>query len=504
MKHYSANLEQGAQVDLGSLTITSGDSLISANNTKTGSAKAFSFAFAATDYINGTGDVVDNTAFDTVVLSDNTLTFSRIGTGADVDIDLSTLDLGVDTNPSSGTIPIAVDATGDAYDGTGETFADSSLSQDLVNGVVNAAMGLNAVAGNISAAAGNVSASANLSAGGTLSVTGTSTLTGAVTATTTGGTGQGIVVSSSAGLLSRVTEIPASFLPDIVYGDVYSYSAGAAVTTAADALTAFYGQAPSTATLGNDTPFNIGDIACIDYGTGDTVTLLYVGGTSGTGVNNAGHNGTTAAADWKNISSSADGIMDVNSGNTDTITVTGGQVKTVTAITGAVADGATTLVTGDGVHDYLEDTAIQLTGDVLAADTDLTIGGTTMISTSLAIDTVDLAEINAAQDATPANDAGKVLTIDSAGTGLEWVTNPGGNASKLAFAVAAQTTMSFDVSSINSGISGNSIPSATVAVYELDGSDLSQIIPDSIKFAASGMCTVVFGKSFTGRVVFTG
>ena len=505
MKHYSASLEQGAQVDLGSITITAGDSLISENTTLTGANRAIILEGESTDYVSGNGEIIDNPAFDAAVLGSgatlNMLTFSRIGTGADVVIDLNNLELGVDTNDTAGRLPIAVDASGgtDVYTGTADSFADSSLSQSAANGLVSAAAGLTATTGDITATLGNIAATAgNLSAGGTLSITGTSTLTGAVTNTVLASSADGVVIANSAGTLRKEALIPANLLPDIAIGDVYSFSSSASTSETA-ALNLFYAETPAGGNLSNTSAFNVGDIACIDYDSaGQSVTLLYVGA--------ADNAGPTTAADWKNISSSADGIIDVISGSTDQISVTGVQTKTVTALTGAVADGAMTLVTGDQVHDYLVDTAIQLTGDVVAADTDLTIGGTTMLSTSLAIDTVDLAEINAAQDATPLNDAGKVLTINSAGTGLVWMSDAGGSVRKIAMDFTSATNTGATGIILTSLIGpSETVPQVTVTVFETSGTVQSQIIPESVTVDSSdNSLKVEFGKSGNYKVVVTG
>ena len=164
--------------------------------------------------------------------------------------------------------------------------------------------------------------------------------------------------------------------------------------------------------LSNTNPFNVGDIACIDYNAGaEQITLLYVGAND--------VNAATSASDWKNISSSADGVMSV-SGDGTTIMSTGGQTPVISAIKGAIADNDGGLVDGDTVFDALQGTTIAATGDVTLAASAFAIGGANSYAISITPDAVDLAEINAAQAATATDDAGKMLTINSTGTGLVW------------------------------------------------------------------------------------
>ena len=66
MKHYSANIEEGIIVDSGHLTLTAGDSIISQNIDKTGNDRAIILGFADTEFVDGTGAVVSNDAFNGV------------------------------------------------------------------------------------------------------------------------------------------------------------------------------------------------------------------------------------------------------------------------------------------------------------------------------------------------------------------------------------------------------------------------------------------------------
>ena len=51
-------------------------------------------------------------------------------------------------------------------------------------------------------------------------------------------------------------------------------------------------------------------------------------------------------------------------------------------------------------------------------------GADVTLEAMIAADTVDTNELNSVIDATPANDAGKVLTLNATGTGLEWSDSP--------------------------------------------------------------------------------
>ena len=502
MKHFSANLEQSVTVDNGDLTITAGDSLIIANTSKTGADRAIQLEGTATEFVDGTGAIVSNDSFNAVAFNAMTgvLTLSRVdGTTAGT----VTISTGTNTNDTAGRIPIAVTAA-DGYTGTAEEFADSSLSQTVANGLVTAGNGL--------AVTGALTVSTTATITGNLTTNGDTVLgdTGAdsVTIPATGGSGQGIVVSSATGVLSRITSIPEAFLPNITIGDVFTYQSEA--TTKAAAETAFYAEtehyeegATVSGRVYPEQPYHRGDIAIISYDINDdntyagTSVLIYVGANQGAGTAGTGLVTFPAsnAADWHDISISATGIMDINV--TAPVTSTGGTTPTIGVTTGAVVDGGAGLSTQDQIFDFVTGRMLALNGDVVAAATALGTG-TTTLSTALQPNTVDVSEINAAIDAVPGNDAGKVLTLNDTGTGLEWTTNGAGTVNKITDTFTTATSTAIDISALGNG------GYVTVQVYEVSTGSLNQIIPDSVVInnatVGSETVTIAVGVAPSGSV----
>ena len=513
MKHFSANLEQSVTIDNGNITVTAGDSFISENTTKTGANRAIQLLGTNTEYVDGTGAFVSNNAFDAVSFATDTgiLTLSRIdgSTAATV-----TIDTGTDTNPEAGHIPIAVTTTA-GYSGTGATFADSSLSQSAVNGVVTAENGF--------AVTGALTVSTTATVGTDLTVNGSTTLGDAgadsVTVTSVGGSGTGIVTSTSAGVLQRITTIPESFLPNISIGDVFTYRSEATNKATADANffaeTEHYAVATPIVSgrVYTEQPYHRGDIAIITYDPDDddtfvgTSVLIYVGEAQAAGTTGAGFSTYPASAsgDWHDISISATGIMDLFV--TAPITSTGGTSPTIGVNTGAVVNGGPGLSTQDQIFDFVTGRSLLFSGDI-AFTTDPTTAvnisgtGATALAVSLADDVVDVAEINAPVNASPSLDGGKVLALNSSGNGLEWVTNGSGVVNKLTDTFSNSSSGAIDIGSSTAVGSAGGI--VTVQVYEVSTGSLNQIIPDSIVIntATSGSetVTITVGTAAAGSI----
>ena len=509
MKHYSANLEQSVTVDNGDITITAEDSLIidatSDELTASDATRALQITNGtASQYIIGTGQLVANDlvaatgtgiAYNTTT---NIITFTGVDGTAMTTVDLSGLG-GANTNPTAGSIPIAV-TSADAYTGAGEEFADSSLTQTAASGLVTASNGLTATAGNITTGSGNLVSGANLTVAGTTTLgdgTGTDTVTVSSLATGT----QRAVLASAGGVLSAVSTIPDTLLPNISIGDVFTYTS--TETTKAAAENAFYDITPTTAAGGISPgqPYHKGDIAIITYNTNQTAVLIYVGDNQTTVGPTPGNNDAEQAAQWHDISISATGIMDINVDGV-TIQSTGGTSPTLSAITGAPVDAGTGLSTQNEIFDFVTGRQIRLDGDVTSVATNISGTGETVITSALGANTVNITELNTGTDMAQ---AGEVLTVASDGSTLEWTVNGTGTVNKLTGSFTGAASTAIDMSAL-----GDGGQFATIQVYEVTASTsgaittstISQIIPDSIVIT-SALNTTPNPATTTNEVVIT-
>ena len=107
------------------------------------------------------------------------------------------------------------------------------------------------------------------------------------------------------------------------------------------------------------------------------------------------------------ISGIPSGTVGVCTAVTNQGTETGAGTWTPVGTEGAITEAHFTTVFGSSTKDL---------GDISSVYT----AATDALALSIDDNTVDVDELNATVDATPANDAGKLLSLDSAGTGLEW------------------------------------------------------------------------------------